>query len=180
MNRISLSFTRAVMVVALAASALLPGLSAAAEPPGARPFRGAVAQDFNGIWRQVDAVQVDAKLDFKHPWYTGPQLFWLFPDGFKNMRLTSEASSPAELEKLIAIWRPAPVIQKVEWRGTGLALFRHPETPPQATEIGLYLRDANPLLPAGRVSPRKGDMIIVYYMNGDPSFYRLLRYHGPG
>lgn len=168
------------MILALAAFALLPGLSVAAEAPGARPFRGAVAQDFAGIWRQVDAVPFDTKLDFKNPSYSGPQLFWLFPDGFKTLRMTSDASGPGELEKLIAIWRPSPVIQKIEWLGTGLAVFRHRETPPQTTEIGLYLRDANPLLPAGRVAPRKGDMVIVFYMNGDPSFYRLLRYHGPG
>lgn len=143
-------------------------------PAADKPFRAGTAQDFAGVWRQVDVGALNPKRDIRPRWYSGKQFFWFFPDGFKSLQ-ADEDRLPPEIK---AIWSKAPVIQKIVWLAPGRANFTHPQTPPTAVEIGVFTRDANVAVPGvnGKVAPRKGDMVVVYYMNGDPDFYRLLRY----
>ena len=163
-------FMQRLLAGVVVASSFFVSAASAAD----KPFRPATAQDFSGIWKQVDVGALNPKRDIRPRWYSGKQFFWLFRDGFKSMQVDEDALPPS----IKAIWSKSPVIQKVVWLAPGRANFTHPETPPTAVEAGVFTRDTNAAVPgvAAKVAPRKGDMVIVFYMNGEPDFYRLLRY----
>ena len=157
--------------------AFLAAASSAAE----RTMRAAGVADLDGIWRQVGAVVIDPKLDRNDRWFTAKQ-FFRFPNdgGFKHVLVDPDAdpsrTTPSPGQRVML--EQAPTVQRLAWKHLGLAWLKHPERPPQRIEFGLYLREAPAGPDGGAVTPRKGDLVLVFYSYSDPNaamYYKLLR-----
>jgi len=144
-------------------------------------WRAADSDDLKGIWRQAGVVVMDPKIDSSLPWFTSTQFFWFLPDGkLKHLQVDPDPQPGFEgmPPMLKNVMQKSPAIQTISWHSRGIALLKHPERPQQRIDLGIYLTDADAGPDGGKINPRKGDMIIVFYEYKDPnkpSFYRLLR-----
>lgn len=150
---------------------------------GDRPWRAAGSNDLNGIWRQAGVVILNPALDKEKwkSWFYSRQFFWFLEDNqFKHMQI--ETDSQAEFEGLTQFQKKmmeeSPSMQSISWRSPGVALIKHPERPQKRVDIGIYQKDAESVPHGGKIKPKTGDMIIVFYEYKNPnkpSYYRLLR-----
>lgn len=145
------------------------------------PWRAAHVADLGGIWRQVGVVVLDAKSDPKIPWFQAKQFFRFPADGgFKHVLSNPDSEPDRETPSQMQRWmlEEGPTVQKLTWRSPGIAFLKHPERPQQRVDFGLYLRDAPTGPKNSPVTPRKGDLILVFYSYKDvnvPVYFRLLR-----
>lgn len=155
---------------------LCPITSLAAE----LPWRSVEQADLAGIWRQVGVVVLDPGSDPNDPWFQAKQFFSFPPEGFRHVLVNPDSDPastiPNEMQRFML--EEAPATQTLTWRSPSIGILKHPERPEQRIDFGLYLQDAPTGPNNSALTPKAGDLILVFYSYTDINeglYYRLLR-----